>query len=432
MSDDIPSTTLDPVDVTADAPKPATTNPTASPVYQPTPPVGGDQVTLTVGNVEWTGWQRINITRAMDQVPAAFDLVLTERYPNTPDIAINPGDPCTVKLGGDLVLTGYVDRYNASIDVRQHTVHVSGRSKSADLVDCAAFVGSPDAESYQVMGGTTLSIARQLAAGYGISVNSMAGDGDTIPQFVINLGETPYEILDRLSKSAGMVLYDMPDGSVMFARAGTEQMSSGFIQGVNVESAEVNFTMDQRYSLYLGFYSSTPILSTDSGGQQPPMAKATDAGVPRFRKRIIISEMVGPDGPMLQRRVDWEAARRAGRSYAVTVTTDSWRDGSQNLWAINHLATVNVPVLKVPQTQWCIGQVTYLKDENGEHAIVMLMPSSAFLPEPVPFMPGVPTTESVNNAANNPTSTKPADAPAPPAEDQPHQETGAPAPGNVG
>jgi prophage tail gpP-like protein len=404
---DVPSTTLDPVDVTAPAP---TSNPTAQTNPAATTPAGGDDLTLVIGDTEWSGWQRVQVTRSLDTVPASFDIMVTERYPNKPDIDIRPGVACQVKLGGDLVLTGYIDRYSASIGAAEHTVQISGRSKSADLVDCAAFVGDPDNESYSIpgQGGTILTLAQLLAKPYGITVSSNAGPGRWQGMPNINLGETVWEIIDRLTKTSAMLAYDLPDGNIVLARAGNEAMASGFTQGVNVEQAEVNFTMDQRYSLYLGFTTASVVVLTDSGGHQVPQAMARDQGVPRFRKRIIVSEQTDITVATIQDRVTWEANRRAARSQQITVTCDSWRDTSGRLWEPNHLAAVNMPVLKVePDEPWCIGQVTYLKDERGRHAQVTLMPKEAFVPEPTPYLPLPPTATQLGIGIANPTAPEP-------------------------
>lgn len=412
MSGNIPSTTLDEVDVTASAATPAGNNPTAATaIYQPQAAIGGDDLTLSIGNMSWSGWQRVQVTRSMDTVPANFNIMLTERYPNMPDIDIKPGAACTVQIGGDLVLTGFVDRYGAVVNARAHTVTISGRSKSQDLVDCAAFVGGqgPSEETY-VLHGTPLAMITQLAQAYGITVNNQSlGAGSAITALPINLGETAWELIDRLTKMAQVVAYDMPDGSIMLAQAGKEQMASGFTQGVNVEEASVAFTMDQRFSVYEGFQTPTVILNSTDGGHMPPQAIAYDGGVPRFRKRIIIAEQPGPDKTLLQQRVQWEANRRAGRSLAVTITCDSWRDTANNLWAPNHMAPIDIPSVKVPNTQWCIGQVTYLKDERGRHAIVLLMPASAFQPEPVAPLGSYPTAQSLGISPSNPTAANPSE-----------------------
>jgi prophage tail gpP-like protein len=81
---------------------------------------------------------------------------------------------------------------------------------------------------------------------------------------------------------------------------------------------------------------------------------------------------------------------------------DSWRDTANNLWAPNHTAPVDIPAVKVPNVSWVIGTVTYLKDERGRHANVLLMPANAFLPEPVSNIGAFPTAEGAGLSENNP------------------------------
>ena len=73
--------------------------------------------------------------------------------------------------------------------------------------------------------------------------------------------------------------------------------------------------------------------------------------------------------------------RRVGRSQAVTIVCDSWRDGASNLWTPNWLAPISLPSLKV-QATWLISKVTFLRDEQGTRAEVTLMPKEAFSAEP--------------------------------------------------
>lgn len=371
------------------------------------PPGAGDVLTLLVNNQSWTGWQRVAVTRSMDTVPASFDIQVTEKYPLAPDISIKPGDPCQVKIGSDLVITGYVDRYAAILSPQDHTVRIAGRSKSEDLVDCAAFVGEPGAGAgFQIMGGTALSIAQALAKPYNVTISSIAGPGANIPQFNVNLGETAWEIIDRVTRFSKLIAYDMPDGSVVMAQAGSETMASGFSQGVNVEQADVTFTMDERYSDYEGHLFSTMVFGNDTGANAPTVGKVVkDEGVPRFRKRYIISEQTQMGQPIAYDRAVWERNRREGRSQAVNITCDAWRDTNGGLWAPNHLAPITLPELKLADASWLIASITYLRDEMGQHGRLILMPPSAFDPEPVVLQPLPPLVSDVeaNNPAGNTT-----------------------------
>jgi prophage tail gpP-like protein len=370
------------------------------------PPGSTDVLSLTVGNQTVTGWQRVSVTRPLAAIPASFSIEATERYPNAADIDLKPGQPCTVKIGADLVLTGYVDRYTSSISASQHTIRVEGRSKSEDLVDCSALVegtsaGSESKEGMQVVNGTTLDIVRKLAAPYHVDVQSTAGDGIQVPQFNINLGETVWEIIDRITRYSEMIVYDMPDGSIMLAKVGTEAMGSGFKVGDNVETADVMFSMDQRYSQYEGHLISMMALGTDAGVNMPGVGEIVrDDEVPRFRKLYVISEQFVLGTPLAGKRAIWEKNRRWGQSFNFTVTCDAWRDASGKLWEPNKLAPIDAEALKLKHRDWLIGTVTYLRDESGQHAHLGLWPPEAFSVEPT--SPNVLVTQDDINK-NNPT-----------------------------
>lgn len=368
------------------------------------PPGSSDVLSLTVGNQTVTGWQRVSVTRPLAAIPASFSIEATERYPNAADIDLKPGQPCTVRIGSDLVLTGYVDRYASSISAAQHTIKIDGRSKSADLVDCSAIVektsaGSTPTQGLQVLNGSTLDIVRKLAAPYGVTVQSTAGDGILVPQFNINLGETVWEIIDRITRYSEMVVYDLPDGSIMLAKVGTESMASGFKIGVNVETADVMFSMDQRYSEYEGHLISMMSLGTDAGANSPGVGEIVrDTEVPRFRKLFIISEQFVMGQPLAGKRAIWEKNRRWGQSFNFTVTCDAWRDSAGKLWSPNYLASIDAPHLKLAHRDWLIGTVTYLRDEGGQHARLSLWPPEAFSVEPT--SPNVLVTQDAVNNAN--------------------------------
>lgn len=367
-------------------------------------PVGAsDTLTLKVGGQNLTGWQRVSVNRSLESVPASFDIQVTEKYPLAPDIVVKAGAPCTVSIGADLVLTGYVDRYQASVDPGAHNVRIQGRSMSEDLVDCSALFDTTSKEpGMQKLNGTALAIAQGLAKPYGVTIKSLAGDGAQIPQFNINLGETAWEIIDRVTRYSKLLAYDLPDGSVVMAQYGSEQMASGFTLGANIEHADITYSMDERFSDYEAHFLSTMAFGTDAGINSPTIGQVVkDGGVPRFRKRYIVSEQTILGQPIAYDRAVWECNRRIGRSQVFSVVTDSWRDAAGALWAPNHLAPINASALKVSNVTWIIASVSYLRDENGQHAALTLMPKEAFFPEPVSLQNLPP--DIGQTTGNNPT-----------------------------
>lgn len=333
-----------------------------------------DDVVLTAGGQEIRGWQGVRVTRRAEGIPGDFALEMTERYPGELDqVIVMPGDAFTLSIGGDLVLTGWIDQLALSVSAGAHQVKVTGRGKSCDLVDCSAVI-----HGMQLSAASALQLAQALAAPFGVTVSGVSGP--PIPQFNVNLGETPWEIIDRVARYSQLLVIEKPDGNLLFARVGTTSMGSGFVEGQGAESYEATFSMADRFSEYTAFLLSTDDLSINGTGQAP-LAVVKDAGVKRYRPRYIVSEQMQRDHPLAVDRVQWEMARRYGRSQAVAVACDSWRDSAGTLWEPNCLAPVRLPHGRIQDT-WVIGEVTYSRGDEGTHAQVSLMPAAAFTPEP--------------------------------------------------
>jgi prophage tail gpP-like protein len=348
-----------------------------------------DDLTLTVNGQSISGWETVRVTRGIERCPSDWDIEMTERYPDeTDEITVAPFDPCSIKIGNDLVVTGYVDRYIPSITATTHTVRITGRGKCQDLVDCSA-----EWPNGQITGSSALEIAKKLAAPYGIQVNATQVDvGPPIPQTNLIRGETGWEIIERICRFRGLLAYEMPDGSLFLTQTGTVSAASGFIQGQNVQQANIAYSGDQRFSIYKAFLQSMQLLSDAAppgvieGGDL--LGIATDPGVPRHRQMDIIAQGGGLEGlDVCVRTATWEMNRRVGRGNALSLTTDSWRDSAGTLWTPNTLVPLSLPSLKLPQATWLIGSVTYKLDENGTTADLVIMPPGAFLPQPIVYLP---------------------------------------------
>lgn len=341
-----------------------------------------EELTLTVGGRELTGWTEVRVTRGIERCPSDFEIGMTELYPGQADaFMVQPGDACTVKLGDDLVLTGYVDRANYSISPGQHTVAVVGRSKCADLVDCSAeWPGS------QITIADMLAIAQKLAQPYGITVSAPGSKGVRVEQFNLMIGETAFEIIERVGRYSALLAYDQPDGNLVLAQAASVTAASGFTEGENVQFASMTFSSDQRFSDYQCFMQSMDVLG-DVGEGGNLLATAKDPGVARHRVRMIVSEAPSGGRDFAQQRATWEANRRIGRSAQLNVITDGWRDGAGVLWTPNTLVPLSLPILKCgsedEKAMWLITEVAYRRDNGGTTCALTIMRPEAFLPIPI-------------------------------------------------
>ncbi|MFV8867596.1 phage baseplate assembly protein [Serratia fonticola] len=345
-----------------------------------------DELTLKVGNKLIQGWGEIRVTRGIERLPSDFDLSLMDHYPGSDgQELVSKGDPCQVMLGDDLVMTGYIDRWNPALSKSRHEIRATGRGKCQDLVDCSA-----EWPNNVISQANALQIAQRLAAPYGINVSSDVEDMATVPQFTLNWGESSQEVIDRISRWAALLYFDTPDGNLLLTRVGTRKAASGVAQGENIEYASFTDSMDERFSDYIGVsMSTTPVaeFSPNAGYDAVTLARARDpeAAKMRYRNRVIIVESTMIANQQAQNCIDWEMNRRFGRSRQLQVTIDSWRDKSGKLWEPNTLIPISLPIFGLKDELWILAEVTFMRGEQGTAARMVLMPPAAFAVQPYAF-----------------------------------------------
>ena len=332
---------------------------------------------------EISGWTGVTVSRGIERLPSGFEIEFTEPLEGVSDLIVQPGDYCEVYLGDDKVLTGYVDTYNPSYSARQHIVRVTGRSKCQDLIDCSVY--PPD---LQLTSSLLLDVAKAVSAPYGIAATLAKGSiqGDPFQQIVAFAGQTPFEILDGLCKTRGLLFYDDTDGNLVISKVGDAHTASGFEEGINVLSAQAVYRQDVRYRRYDAYPTNLNIFTATGGGPWL-IGNLTDPTIQRFRYRAIVNEVYIGGQSQALKLANWELARRFGRSFQVNILTDSWRDVSGKLYEPNTLASIDLPGLKLPPQVWLISSVIYRRDDTGTTCELQLMPPDAFKPQPVPWLP---------------------------------------------
>jgi prophage tail gpP-like protein len=363
-----------------------------------------DDITITItdqnGSIDCSGFQSVEIICGIEEFPRSFTIVTTEKFPDdASQIEFLPGCSCVVKVGGVPIITGNVDRVEPEFAAPDtHIVTIAGRNKTCDLVDCSALVnadGSVPTATTQISGLNILQIAQALCAPYNIQLTATSNT-DTItypiiPNFVINLGQTPYDVLEIAASYNAVLIYDNPDGSLVIGPVGTKFHTGTIGTDILIQSGRAVYDMSNRYSTYVPvLYSQVTDVANDTvGAAITPGSKFPNGaqGVSRFRPLIIQNESAtisdGQITSVAEAVATYEANRRFGRSQIITVTVTTWRDTSNNLFTPNQLVTITSPNLKLNNNVLLISKVTFRKDVNsGTTAELELMAPAAFAIQP--------------------------------------------------
>lgn len=338
-----------------------------------------DDLTISVPSGTISGWEDITVTLRLEGFPNSFDITMSSP-PSS--IQAKAGDQCSVSLGSDVVITGYVDQDINQGDASSHLLKLTGRGKTQDLVDCSA-----EWPTGQLVSGTALDIATKVSQPYGIKVR--LGDGaDAGPQvlpWALNYGETGADIVQRVARNAGLLAYEDQNGQLVLANIGSTTAASGIVYGNNVQSWSVERSMHDRMSEVVCCSLSMAAFLDIPGSDF--FDTETDPNVPRHRRLDIVLESVAEQPQQFTiKKAKWEIARRSGHGFIVTATVDSWRDSGGKLWMPNTLIPIDVPGCS--NETLCIAEVTFRKSsEGGTTAEIVAMPKQAFTPEPLSLNP---------------------------------------------
>lgn len=372
-----------------------------------------DAITLTVNGRVYQGWTAVRVSRGIDRCVGDFDIEVTERWTGQ-DMPwrILPFTPCTVQAGSDLLLTGYVDDYAPSFGPTAHAVRVTGRSLTEDLVDC-----TPDIKAGQFNGYTLQAIANAVCAIFGITVVAQA-EGAQIPFATVQIErcETAFSFLERLGRMCGVLLTDNAAGNLVLATAGATLAAGRLVQGENFKAATGKLSSRKHFSDYVVKGQSGLAMSGGGGGgwagaggsaaivteslgvttvaptqsaagvptgavQTQLRAAAHDAGVPRYRPRVVMAESQLTLQQM-QLRANWMMAYAAGKATEATITVAGWRQPDNSLWTANQVVPVTSDYLGIDQ-DLLIVKVEFSLDEHGGHQTHLTVgPVAGYTPDP--------------------------------------------------
>lgn len=341
-----------------------------------------DEVELRLDGRTRVGWKRARVSARLDGIRAfALGLAGEGPLPDDPYDGLTADATCTLRLGGDTVLTGYVEEVVVEAGPDTHAIYVTGRSKPVDLVLC-------DAPRSWIRNQDAAGIARALARPFGVGVVVEPGVevGSAFP-FRPERGEKVWDALQRAMRMRALLATDDGEGRVVITRAGAAGRASAELRpGVSpILTRRVRTSSADRFSEYT--------CRGQRAGNDADYGKAVadisglvrDAGVARYRPLEVQPQ--GRATPALCRATaTWEAARRAGRSVAGRYQLSDWRQDNGALWVPNLEVTVrdaqtrlDGPLL-LHAVEW---RATDEGGKDGGRTVALdLQPEAGWLPQP--------------------------------------------------
>lgn len=342
-------------------------------------------ISLLIKGSAYTGWQGVSVNKSIESPAGAFSVQVSDVDP----WPIAPGDECTVKLDGEQVIKGYVDKVDVDIGPDTHTYTVSGRDKTADLVDC-----SVDSKTSEFSQQNLRQIAELIAKPFGVAVTVDGDLGSPFPRFAIQPGDTAWATIERAARMRGVLLLSDGKGGILLTKPKKQRTEVTLKQGENILNASVSFDDSERFSKYIVRGQSpgtvANIFAEPGEASAKQVAKSTaqvgatfaDEGVKRNRPMLVVAE-TNVDASATKQRAKWEATVRAARALQLSVQVQGWmkKEGA-GLWKVNELVPCEIPLLRI-KDDLLISEVTFnCTIEEGTTTTLVLTRPDAYAVEP--------------------------------------------------
>lgn len=346
------------------------------------------------GGAKYRFWEGVSVNRAYRDVTS--QLTLRSAEPSTipakwTTIKLKPGDPAQCYLAGEKVIDGFVTARQVGYDAKSHGCQFVVLSKVIEAVNSTVEANPGEYKNYTLEQIAKAELGK-LGIGFRI-IGSPAGADKKFDRVNVQVGETVFELVDRLCRMRNVHMVDDADGNVVASR-GDQGVVADLEEGRNILRASLIWRDDE---VFYKLTANGDEPGSDRKWGDDVRANSATATNPHAqhqnRKLHILAEQPG-DRQDMAMRANHEVDLNIGGTFTAEVAVQGWRRDGGSLWINDIGKTVNVysPML-FPGDRMTLGiqGVTHLQD--GEQGSITSL--SLVLPRAIgglnPIATGGPT-----------------------------------------
>ena len=186
-------------------------------------------VVLEVNGTPYEGFTEINVKNSIEDFSGDFSFKAT--IEGIKFLPFKGNEPCRVLIDDIPLITGYIESVDYSYDTNSHEVEISGRDKTADIID-SSIVGNIELNSPSLE-----TIVKAVLSGLNLDITIINQAGDIEPEkdelVSAEVGENAFDFIEKYARKRGVLLSTNGDGNIVFTRASTEILDGVLINKVN-------------------------------------------------------------------------------------------------------------------------------------------------------------------------------------------------------
>jgi prophage tail gpP-like protein len=331
---------------------------------------------LEVNGTQYTNFTSATCEIRLDALTNTFSFEAVS--PNGQALPFKGGEACTVIVDGEKVLTGFIEVVAVNYDGSDHTIRVSGRDKTADLLDSTI-------DDLGDLRGEELTLKALIEA----VINQLGMDIEVIDQAnpkpysvtediaAAEPGENAFSFIEKYARKRQVLLTSDADGNVVITK-NSGITADGAVQHIigaednNVMSSSFSFDTTGRYNIYKMASGLNPVALNQAGDSDlaslvNQSGGVTDDDIRETRRLILISE-TPYGGANCEVRAKWEADIRRARGLVYSAQVPGYRvdptDPESALWRDNRIYQIVDDFVGKIEPMLC-NSVTFTFDESA-------------------------------------------------------------------
>jgi prophage tail gpP-like protein len=303
-------------------------------------------ITVEINGKSFEGWHSVTVSKSIEDFVGSFSIKLSRSL--NLDFPIKQRSACVIRIEGEPVITGFVEKIEVDTAVDKDDITVSGRDRTADINDSTIILPSLTPpftletvakKTLDLLGIPNIKIINNI-----ILTPFAQQDGNIDP------GGTAFDFIETYAKKKQVLLTTDGFGNIVFTRASKDKLNTVLTLDRDAEpsilNSKVTYDDTKRFNLYEavsqaqtgGNYfdtvTQTPQQITNIG------AKAFDNEIRRGRVYTFV-----PKGTTvkvdIKEKVKWEMNFRRAQSFIYSCIVQGFKPKNDNdIWRFNKLITV--------------------------------------------------------------------------------------------
>lgn len=286
-------------------------------------PTPDNTVTLLINGKTHGQWTNYDIVSDLLTPADDFSVTLGRPVDAKPD-TVRAGDKVEVRVGGDTVLSGRIDRVQTVTEKGGKTLTIQGRDDAGVLLDCSApLFNAQDMDLNQII--------EKIVKPLGLAkIRIDAAKTDKTHKVQIEPGSRAWDALLEYAEANGLWPWLEPDGTLVIggpdytAAPVAELVLRTNGQNNNIKRPEVNRDMAARYS-------EVTVLAQSHSGKNNIKATAKDESV-KLHRPLIVTEPDIDSQAQAQRKAKKRLADSRLEGLTITATVQGHRTDDGTLW----------------------------------------------------------------------------------------------------